>query len=105
MLPTAGNDLILIVAFGTVGLALGILGGSATHVRTAEGGSALARVGWARLGCSTSGSAPGWRSRLRSATVSPRCAGSASRTRSARRREIPAAVSEVGDDRLTAAPD
>jgi hypothetical protein len=44
-LPTAGNDLVLVVALAAVGLALGLLGGFATHVR-AGNGVALARVGW-----------------------------------------------------------
>ncbi|HXR11052.1 MAG TPA: hypothetical protein VN770_02050 [Gaiellaceae bacterium] len=44
-LPTAGNDLVLIVTLAAAGLTLGILGGFATHVRTANG-VALARVGW-----------------------------------------------------------
>jgi hypothetical protein len=44
--PTVGNDLLLIVALAAVGLALGILGGLATHVRAAGDGVALARVGW-----------------------------------------------------------
>jgi hypothetical protein len=44
-LPTAGNDLVLIVALAAVGLALGVLGGFATHLR-AGNGVALARVGW-----------------------------------------------------------
>src|SRR5437763_1113687 len=44
-LPTAGNDFLLIVGLAAVGLALGLLGGFATHVR-AGNGVALARVGW-----------------------------------------------------------
>lgn len=44
--PTAGNDLVLIGTLAAVGLALGVLGGLATHVRVGEGGVALARVGW-----------------------------------------------------------
>ena len=44
-LPTAGNDLPLILGLAAVGLALGLLGGFTTHVR-ARGGIALARVGW-----------------------------------------------------------
>lgn len=44
-LPTAGNDLLLIVGLAAVGLSLGLLGGFATQVR-ANGGVALARVGW-----------------------------------------------------------
>jgi hypothetical protein len=45
-LPTAGNDLVLIVGLALVGLALGVAGGFATQVRTGDGGVALARVGW-----------------------------------------------------------
>jgi len=45
-LPTAGNDLVLIAGLAAVGLALGVLGGIATHVRAAANGVALARVGW-----------------------------------------------------------
>jgi hypothetical protein len=45
-LPTAGNDLLLIVGLTLVGLTLGVLGGFATQVRAGERGVALARVGW-----------------------------------------------------------
>jgi hypothetical protein len=45
-IPTGGNDLALIGALGTVGLALGIASGVATHVRAGENGLAVARVGW-----------------------------------------------------------
>jgi hypothetical protein len=45
-LPTAGNDLTLIVTLAAVGLALGVLGGLATRVRAGANGVALARVGW-----------------------------------------------------------
>jgi hypothetical protein len=44
-LPSAGNDLLLISALAAVGLALGLVGGFATHVRPGNG-VALARVGW-----------------------------------------------------------
>jgi hypothetical protein len=44
-IPTAGNDLVLIAALGTVGLALGVASGFATHVRAGEHGLAMARVG------------------------------------------------------------
>jgi hypothetical protein len=44
-IPTAGNDLVLIVLLAAFGLTLGVLGGVATQVRTV-GGVALARVGW-----------------------------------------------------------
>ena len=45
-IPTAGNDLALIAAFGSLGLALGLASGFATHVRAGDHGLALARVGW-----------------------------------------------------------
>jgi hypothetical protein len=45
-IPTAGNDLLLIAALGTVGLTLGVASGMATHVRAGENGLAVARVGW-----------------------------------------------------------
>jgi hypothetical protein len=45
-IPTAGNDLLLIGALGTVGIALGVAGGLATHVRAGQSGLAVARVGW-----------------------------------------------------------
>ena len=45
-IPTAGNDLVLIVALGAVGLTLGVASGFATHVRAGENGLAVARVGW-----------------------------------------------------------
>ena len=45
-IPTAGNDLLLIAALGTVGLTLGVASGLATHVRAGENGLAVARVGW-----------------------------------------------------------
>jgi hypothetical protein len=44
--PTAGNDLLLIVGLALVGLAFGVVGGLATHVRAGGDGVALARVGW-----------------------------------------------------------
>jgi hypothetical protein len=45
-LPTAGNDLVLIVLLVAVGLTLGLLGGLATQVRAGDSGVALGRVGW-----------------------------------------------------------
>jgi hypothetical protein len=45
-IPTAGNDLVLVLALASVGLTLGVLGGFATHVRVGSDGVALARVGW-----------------------------------------------------------
>jgi hypothetical protein len=44
-IPTAGNDIALIATLTATGLALGIAGGFATHVRRVDG-VALARVGW-----------------------------------------------------------
>ncbi len=44
--PTAGSDLVLVGLLACVGLALGLLGGFATHVRVGANGGALARVGW-----------------------------------------------------------
>ncbi len=45
-IPTAGNDIVLIGALGTVGLMLGVASGFATHVCAGENGLAVARVGW-----------------------------------------------------------
>jgi hypothetical protein len=45
-IPTAGNDLLLVGALGCVGLAFGLAGGLATHVRRSGDGQILARVGW-----------------------------------------------------------
>jgi hypothetical protein len=45
-LPTAGNDLVLIVLLAAVGLTLGVLGGFATRLRAGRDGVALVRVGW-----------------------------------------------------------
>jgi hypothetical protein len=53
-LPTAGNDLLLIVGLATVGLTLGLLGGFATQVR-AGNGVAFARVGWVAGGVLVAG--------------------------------------------------
>ena len=47
--PTSGNDAPLIVSLAAMGLAFGVVGGLATHVRAANG-VALARVGWV-AGC------------------------------------------------------
>jgi hypothetical protein len=44
--PTAGNDLLLIAPLAALGLALGVLGGFATHVRRDDCGVPVARVGW-----------------------------------------------------------
>jgi len=45
-IPSAGNDLVLVGLLASVGLALGVLCGLATHVRAGSDGLALARVGW-----------------------------------------------------------
>jgi hypothetical protein len=45
-IPTAGNDLVLVALLAGVGLTLGVLCGSSTHVRAGSEGVALARVGW-----------------------------------------------------------
>jgi hypothetical protein len=45
-IPTAGNDLVLIGALASVGLALGTASGFATHIRAGENGLPVARVGW-----------------------------------------------------------
>src|SRR5690242_8872190 len=46
-IPTAGNDLVLIVSLGALVATLGSLAGLATHVRAGGDGVALARAGWA----------------------------------------------------------
>jgi hypothetical protein len=45
-IPTSGNDLVLVALLASVGLASGVLGGFATHVRVGREGVAFARVGW-----------------------------------------------------------
>jgi len=45
-IPTAGNDLLLVGALASVGLALGVAGGYATHVRVDRDHVGYARVGW-----------------------------------------------------------
>lgn len=45
-IPTAGNDLTLIAALGSIGLVLGLASGFATRVRAGVRGHAVARVGW-----------------------------------------------------------
>jgi hypothetical protein len=45
-IPTAGNNLELVVLLSAVGLTLGVLGGLATHVRANSDGIAVARVSW-----------------------------------------------------------
>ncbi len=45
-IPTAGNDLVLVAVLAGVGLVLGVLGGSATHIRIGDDGLPMVRVGW-----------------------------------------------------------
>src|SRR5436305_10166330 len=45
-IPTAGNDLVLVGALGSLGLGLGVASGFATRVRAGQDGLAVARVGW-----------------------------------------------------------
>lgn len=54
-IPTAGNDLVLVGLLATAGLALGVLGGFATHVRLGGDGLAVARVGWVAGGLLVAG--------------------------------------------------
>jgi hypothetical protein len=44
-LPTAGNDLVLVLLLAGIGLTFGVVSGFATHVRVGHDGLALARVG------------------------------------------------------------
>jgi hypothetical protein len=44
-IPTAGNDLVLVGALAAVGVTLGTVCGIATHIRVADDGVALTRVG------------------------------------------------------------
>jgi hypothetical protein len=53
--PTAGNDLVLITALALVGLACGVVGGYATHVRAGSNGVVLGRVGWVAGGLLVAG--------------------------------------------------
>lgn len=48
-IPTAGNDLVLVVGALLAGATLGVVGGFATLVR-AENGTAFVRAGWAAAG-------------------------------------------------------
>jgi hypothetical protein len=45
-IPTSGNDLVLVGVLAAVGLTLGVVCGIATHIRLADDGVALARVGY-----------------------------------------------------------
>lgn len=46
-IPTAGNDLVLIVAVALIGLLIGVASGQAVLMRRGEDGEVLARSGWA----------------------------------------------------------
>jgi hypothetical protein len=49
-IPTAGNDLPLIVGFTALGVAFGVISGLATRVRTDGGRYALVKAGWIAAG-------------------------------------------------------
>jgi hypothetical protein len=49
-IPTAGNDLPLIIGFTAVGITLGVISGLATRVRTDGGRYALVKAGWVAAG-------------------------------------------------------
>jgi hypothetical protein len=49
-IPTAGNDLILIIGLSAIGLALGTTSALATSMRVGKDGVALARAGWIAVG-------------------------------------------------------
>lgn len=46
VIPSAGNDVLLIVSLASLGTALGLASGFLTHIRRAEGGVVFSRVGW-----------------------------------------------------------
>jgi hypothetical protein len=49
-IPTAGNDLVLVVGFVAVGLAFGAISGMTTRVRLGEDGQPLVKAGWIAAG-------------------------------------------------------
>jgi hypothetical protein len=49
-IPSAGNDLVLIIGLSAIGITLGALSGLATSVRAGDDGHAIARVGWRAAG-------------------------------------------------------
>jgi hypothetical protein len=49
-IPTAGNDLVLIISFTAAGVALGAISALATRVRTDGGAHALVKAGWVSAG-------------------------------------------------------
>ena len=54
-IPTAGDDLGLVAALTSLGLALGVVGGFATRVRADAHGIRFARVGWVAGGLLVAG--------------------------------------------------
>jgi hypothetical protein len=48
--PTAGNDLTLVLAFSAVGISFGLLSGLTTRVRADGGAQALVKAGWIAAG-------------------------------------------------------
>jgi hypothetical protein len=46
-IPTAGNDLVLVAVFATIGGLLGLAAGKTLFMRTGAEGRVLARAGWA----------------------------------------------------------
>jgi hypothetical protein len=49
-IPTAGNDLLLVVALTAIGVTFGLISGLATRVRTDGGTHALVKAGWIAAG-------------------------------------------------------
>jgi hypothetical protein len=45
-IPTAGNDLLLVIVLGLTGAAIGIASGQTLMMRVGAGGRVLARAGW-----------------------------------------------------------
>jgi hypothetical protein len=46
-IPTAGNDLVLVVVLGLIGLTIGLASGQTAMMRRGRDGEVLARAGWA----------------------------------------------------------
>lgn len=46
-IPTAGNDLVLLLVLGAVGAAIGIASGATVNMRLGSHGEVLTRTGWA----------------------------------------------------------
>jgi hypothetical protein len=49
-IPTAGNDLVLVIALAAVGLAFGAVSGMTTRVRMGADGYPLVKAGWVAAG-------------------------------------------------------